>query len=318
MFLVGAELPANYPMGEPVTRLKGHPRPGLILLFAVSTEHFQREGQTGDGRTKLLAGAVRPLAGVPGGRSGNVRVDGGVAAGGSGRVVSGPVLNVRNRTLFHGDNLPVLKGINSGTVDLVATDPPFQKGRDFHATPGSLAAGASFQDRWRWEAEHDRWQTEAEAAGWENIADLITTARVCHSDDMGAFLAFMTVRLIECRRILKPTGSLFLHCDPTASHYLKALLDSLFGVEQFRNEIVWAYTGPGSPKMRQFNRKHDIIFWYSKTGSWTFNRDAVRVPYKKLNTGGWGMTKEVRDEQMSSGKVPETWWPDIALAVRSF
>ena len=94
---------------------------------------------------------------------------------------------------------------------------------------------------------------------------------------MQSYLIFMAVRLLEMHRILKPTGSIYLHCDPTASHYLKLLMDGIFGHGNCRNEIIWAYTGPGSPKMRQFNRKHDTVHWYSRGDKWTFNRDAVRI-----------------------------------------
>ena len=130
---------------------------------------------------------------------------------------------------------------------------------------------------------------------------------------MLAYLSYMAERLAEIHRVLKSTGSVFLHCDPTASHYLKAVMDGVFG-NGFRNEIVWCYTAPGSPRMRQFSRKHDVILWYSKGGEWTFNADAVRVPHKKLNTNRAGamiadaMTSEVRDSYLAKGKVPETWW----------
>ena len=228
-----------------------------------------------------------------------------------------PSPNFANRTLFHSDNLPILQGMDSETVDLVATDPPFNKGRDFHATPDSLAKGARFQDRWSWERDvHEVW-TDAIKDDYPAVWSVIDFARQSYGDDMGAFLCFMGVRIMEMRRILKPTGSLYLHCDPTASHYLKALMDGVFGPKQFRNEIIWAYTGPGSPRMRQFNRKHDIILWYAKGKEWTFNRDEVRVPHKNLNTNRKGrviadpMTPEVRDEYLKIGKVPETWWSEF-------
>ena len=182
-------------------------------------------------------------------------------------------LNVPNRTLFHEDNLPVLKGINSASIDLVATDPPFNKNRKFNSTPGSLADGGSFQDRWRWEPEHDRWQREVADAGWPQIADTIELARSNHSDAMGAFLAFMSVRLIECQRVLKPTGSLYLHCDQTASHYLKVLLDSLFGEKNFRREIIWDL-GTASGYKSQVDgwiRGHDTILYYIM-GEFVFNK----------------------------------------------
>ncbi len=154
-------------------------------------------------------------------------------------------VNFENRTLFHGDNLPVLRGMNSETVDLIATDPPFNKGRDFHATPDSLAAGAKFQDRWSWTDDVEGEWIDQIRDDWPTVWEVIASARAAWGDDMGAFLCFMGVRLIAMHRILKPTGSLYLHCDPTASHYLKALLDAVFGRRNFRNEIVWCYRGGG-------------------------------------------------------------------------
>jgi site-specific DNA-methyltransferase (adenine-specific) len=124
--------------------------------------------------------------------------------------------------------------------------------------------------------------------------------------------------------VLKPEGSFYLHCDPTSSHYLKLILDAIFCAQggEFRNEIIWCYTGPGSPGMRQFMRKHDDIFWYSKSGSsWKFNRDAVRTPhssktranYKKglVGSGFTGADHVIHD----AGKVPEDWW-QYAIAPR--
>ena len=141
---------------------------------------------------------------------------------------------------------------------------------------------------------------------------------------MRAYLAFMAPRLAEIWRLLTPEGSVYLHCDPHASHYLKCMMDAIFGAANFRNEIIWCYTGPGSPKMRQFNRKHDTILWYSKGKTWTFNRDDVRLPYKNPNQtlrremdGGRGIGQDQVQWYRKRGKVPETWWPDIAVAVRS-
>ena len=182
--------------------------------------------------------------------------------------------NWSNRTLFHGDNLDVMRSMNSETVDLIATDPPFNKSRDFHATPDSLSRGASFHDRWSWaEDVHPDWAKEIR----EDIPELmeaIESARDAHSDAMGAYMCYMAVRLREMRRVLKPTGSIYLHCDPTASHYLKAVMDAIFGWRQFRNEIAWVYgeVARGAKSIaRQFARSRDSIFWFSKSGSWTFN-----------------------------------------------
>ena len=133
--------------------------------------------------------------------------------------------NWSNRTLFHGDNLKFLRGMNSESVDLIATDPPFNKSRDFHATPDSLAAGASFQDRWSWEKDtHQDWVDQI-TDDYPRLMEAIESARYAHSDGMGAFMCFMAVRLLEMHRILRSAGSIYLHCDPTASHYLKAVMD---------------------------------------------------------------------------------------------
>lgn len=144
--------------------------------------------------------------------------------------------NWENRTLFHGDNLPFMRAMNSESVHLIATDPPFKKGRDFHATPNSLASGASFQDRWSWERDvHEEWVDQI-TDDFPKVMNVIRGSRDSYGDDMGAFLCFMAVRLLEMHRILRPDGSLYLHCDPTASHYLKELLDAVFGRENFNNQ----------------------------------------------------------------------------------
>ena len=132
--------------------------------------------------------------------------------------------NWKNRTLFHGDNLKFLRAMNTASVHLIATDPPFNKGKDFHATPDSLAKGASFQDRWSWENDvHQDWIDQITDDN-PRLMEAIESARYAHSNGMGAFMCFMAVRLMEMRRILRREGSIYLHCDPTASHYLKACM----------------------------------------------------------------------------------------------
>ena len=175
--------------------------------------------------------------------------------------------NWKNRTLFHGDNLTFLRAMNSESVDLIATDPPFNKSRDFHATPDSLAAGASFQDRWSWERDvHDDWVDKIND-DFPKVMHVIEGSRMSYGDDMGAFLCFMAVRLLEMRRVMKPTASIYLHCDPTASHYLKELLDAIFGRRNFRNEIVWRRTGSHNSADR-FGPIHDTILFYAKSGAY--------------------------------------------------
>ena len=223
--------------------------------------------------------------------------------------------NFANRTLYHGDNLDFLRGLNSETVHLIATDPPFNKGRDFHATPDSLASGAKFQDRWSWADDVEGEWIDQIQDDWPAVWEVIDAARAAWGDDMAAFLCFMGVRLIEMRRVLRANGSLYLHCDPTASHYLKALLDGVFGRRNFQNEIVWCYRGGGVPKTA-FARRHDLILRYSKGKAVTFNVDNVRIPYSEDSAERLRYTARAFRSSGTydtyrpnpRGKHPEDWW----------
>ena len=219
--------------------------------------------------------------------------------------------NWRNRTLFHGDNLKFLRAMNSETVDLIATDPPFNKGRDFQATPDSLASGAKFQDRWSWERDVHRDWVDQITDDCPRLMEAIGSARYVHSDGMGAYLCFMAVRLLEMRRILKDTGSIYLHCAPNASHYLKITMDAIFGWRNFRNEIVWCYAGGGIPK-KDFPRKHDNILRYAKTRK--FYYQPIYRPYS-VGTQQRGRTP-VKGKYFEQGLNPEgtpvnDWWTDL-------
>ncbi len=134
---------------------------------------------------------------------------------------------------------------------------------------------------------------------------------------MKSYLIMMAVRLLEMKRLLKDTGSIYLHCDPTASHYLKMLMDVVFGQNNFRNEIVWCYTGPGNFR-RDFARKHDTIFRYVSGKTWIFNADDVRRPYKATFTparGVHGANKgTASEERHNKGGVPTDWWNDGYLS----
>ena len=170
-----------------------------------------------------------------------------------------------NRTLFLEDNLPVLRGLDSKSVDLIATDPPFNKGvRDFEGTT-KAGVNVSYKDVWNWDDDvHDEW-IEQIREEHPNLFNVIRFTNDSAGSDMGAFLCWMGVRVLEMERVLKDTGSIYLHCDPTASHYLKAMMDAIFGRKNFRNEIVWHYGGRGGKAIaRQFPRNHDIILFYSK------------------------------------------------------
>ena len=226
--------------------------------------------------------------------------------------------SIKNRTIFCHDNLEILRGIDSDCVDLIYLDPPFNKKKTFTAPIGSNAEGASFSDIFREEDVKDDWLLDIKEDNYF-IHNLLSTVKVIEGRASYNFcyLAYMAIRLIECQRVLKPTGSIYLHCDPTMSHYLKLLLDCIFGEANFRNEIIWCYTGP-SNATRDFARKHDVIFRYVCSGDWVFNTDAVRVPYKKLSYqisgGGIGgkLRGEYREAQLKKGKVPETWWDDCS------
>jgi site-specific DNA-methyltransferase (adenine-specific) len=172
-------------------------------------------------------------------------------------------------TLYTNDNLFVLCGLNSNLVDLIYLDPPFNSKRFYSAPIGSKAAGSSFKDMWSWQDVNEAY-LDTLAEKFPSLTKFITETGRIHSKAMMAYLTYMVQRIIEMHRILKDTGSLYLHCDPTASHYLKILLDEIFGKDNFRNEIVWHYrrwTG----KAKKFQALHDIIFWYSKSDNYTFN-----------------------------------------------
>jgi len=191
-----------------------------------------------------------------------------------------PVANWADKTVWTGDNLPIMRGMNSESVDLIYLDPPFNSKQDYAAPIGSAAAGAAFKDTWT--------LTDLDAE-WINLIsgkhhDLWRVIMAAMTPSDKSYLVYMAVRLLEMRRLLKPTGSIYLHCDPTMSHYLKLLMDAVFGRRNFRNEIIWAYTGPSNTK-RWFPRKHDVVLFYTRGDAWHFNWEAVRIPYVKLRTG---------------------------------
>ena len=218
-----------------------------------------------------------------------------------------------SNTLYTHDNLYVLSGMNSESVDLIYLDPPFNSKRMYSAPVGSKAAGASFKDMWSWQ-DVDEYYLDSLASNFPTLARYIASVGQIHSKPMMAYVTYMAQRMIEMYRILKTTGSIYLHCDPTASHYLKHVLDSVFGKNNFRNEIVWCYRGGGSPK-NDFGRRHDIIYRYAKSKELTFNADAIRVPYQAEGLGRkddsmWGRHKGTDKvyKPHPLGKIPEDWW----------
>ena len=178
-----------------------------------------------------------------------------------------------NRTMWTGDNLDIMRGMNSESVDLIYLDPPFNSNRNYAAPIGSEAAGAAFKDTWTLDDVDLAWHGEI-ADQHPALYTIIDAAREAHSKGMQSYLIMMGVRLLEMRRLLKPTGSIYLHCDPTASHYLKMLMDAVLGLGNFRTEIVWKRSSAHSDARqgrRQHGRIHDILLFYTKSEDWTWN-----------------------------------------------
>lgn len=182
--------------------------------------------------------------------------------------------------LYFGDNLDVLREkIPSESIDLIYLDPPFNSKLEYNVLYGTKRSGPSvsqshtFGDTWKWGREAQRALDEAADRHLPAGALLDSFQRVFPKSDMMAYLAMMALRLIELRRVLKPTGSVYLHCDPTASHYLKILLDAIFDARNFQNEIIWRRTrAHNDVKLARFGAIHDVIFYYSRTEQRFFNR----------------------------------------------
>ena len=185
--------------------------------------------------------------------------------------------------LYFGDNLEVLREMEDGQVDLICTDPPFNSGRDYNSFIGdSLAQKKAFTDTWTWDTAAQDARADIEHRA--HNSDIYETLDNClKGDDLAlqnsvsgrsgalrAYLAFMGPRLAEMHRILTQKGSIYLHCDPTASHYLKRLMDVIFGVDNFRNEIVWQRTHAHNSG-KQYGRVHDTILFYSKSSQMVWN-----------------------------------------------
>jgi len=177
----------------------------------------------------------------------------------------------KNRTIYCRDNLDVLYGLNSASVDLIYLDPPFNKNKTFTAPVGTSAEGASFDDIFTKNKVNEDWAFDIE----EDHPPLHTLLDAVKAIEGGAsynyyYLIYMAVRLIECHRVLKDTGSLYLHCDPTMSHYLKLAMDYIFGEKNFRNEIIWHYRR-WTAGNKNFQKMHDIILRYTRSNEFTFN-----------------------------------------------
>lgn len=219
--------------------------------------------------------------------------------------------NWRNRTLWTGDNLDIMRGMNNDSVDLIYLDPPFSSNRNYSAPIGSEAAGAAFKDTWTLDDVDEAWHGEV-ADREPNIYAIIDAAGLSHSKSMKSYLIMMAVRLMEMKRLLKDTGSIYLHCDPTASHYLKTLMDAVFGKDNFRNEVIWCYKSGGASK-RRFARKHDTILYYAKDDKiGIFNPLKVKS-YGQSGGGQGGKVKYFKDEKGTYSIVNARDWWEISM-----
>ena len=251
-----------------------------------------------------------------------------------------------NRTVFISNNLPFLRSLDNESVDLVVIDPPFGKQQTFTGNlkppledkeleneynlltswgvqneddayeiglefPDQTGTTANFNEIWDF-------RYQATEADWNRVNQycpaakhLIEATRYTHSDHIAGYITFMTLRMIEIRRVLKDTGSVYIHCDHTANAYLRQMMDAIFGKDNFRNEIVWAYSGGGVPK-KDYPRKHDVILRYTKTSEYIFNKEYR--PYGKHNTTGMRATTlggTRKAEYRKEGTPVTDWWIDI-------
>ncbi len=219
--------------------------------------------------------------------------------------------NFVDKTIWTGDNLHILRGLNSESVDLIYLDPPFNSNRDYEAPVGSKAAGAAFKDAWTLSDLDVAW-IGLIADEHPSVAHLLDTASRTHGKGMQSYLTMMAVRLLEMRRVLKTTGSIYLHCDPTASHYLKLLMDAIFGAGLYKAEITWQRT-PAHSDSRTFGNVCDKILFY---GTSRINADAIRTPlassyikshYSFSDKRGRYRTDNLTGPGLSSGESGQSW-----------
>ncbi|MDE0122924.1 MAG: DNA methyltransferase [bacterium] len=214
--------------------------------------------------------------------------------------------NWADKTVWTGDNLPIMRGMNSESVDLIYLDPPFNSKQDYAAPIGSAAAGAEFKDTWTLSDLDVEWINLIE----DKYPRLWAVIMAAMTSSDKSYLVYMAVRLLEMRRLLKPTGSIYLHCDPTMSHYLKLLMDAIFGRGQFRNEIIWCYSGGGTPR-KDFPRKHDILLRYARHQDWIFNTEYKAYKENTQQVGKHSTYSGGADIDLARGTPVTDWWTDI-------
>ena len=209
-------------------------------------------------------------------------------------------MNINSKTIFTGDNLPIMRGMNSESVDLIYLDPPFNSKANYAAPIGSEAAGAAFKDTWTLSDVDITWLDLIEAK--HPALNRVIHAAMTNSNK--SYLIYMAVRLLEMKRILKPTGSIYLHCDPTMSHYLKLVMDSIFGKQNFRNEVIWKRTSTKSLAKR-YAVNTDRILYYIKSDGATWNQQYAPYDDEYIQKTFRGRDKHGKygTENLSGGKA---------------
>ena len=208
--------------------------------------------------------------------------------------------------LYYGDNLDILRvHIPDESVDLIYIDPPFNSNQAYNVIfserdgSSSQAQIQAFEDTWHWVETTEQAYHELVGTAPHLLVETIKSFRgILGENNLMAYLVMMALRLVELHRVLKPTGSFYLHCDPTASHYLKIILDQIFGVENFRNEMVWSYRR-WPAKQKNFQKMHDIILFYSKEKQ----ENTFNVIYETLSAGTLKRWKGKKSKVSFEGEI---------------
>jgi len=227
---------------------------------------------------------------------------------------------IMKNTLYYGDNLDILKRyIEDESIDLIYLDPPFKSNQDYNVLfsdrNGTLSNAQIkvFEDTWRWNIEAENAFDELLKFGGKICDVLIGIERFIGRNDMMAYLVMMAPRLIELRRVLKSTGSIYIHCDTTASHYLKIVMDAIFDPRNFKNEIIWKRSHTRSSISKIFRRNHDSIFFYTKTDEYFYNQQYGKLSNASLKLYHYNDKKgryrlvPVLVSGVRHGKTGEVW-----------
>ena len=230
-------------------------------------------------------------------------------------------MEMKKNTLYYGDCLEVMREWPDNAVDLIYLDPPFNSKADYNIIFGTQRNGGdnediaqltAFTDTWEWDEAAEQRVRLIENAIDHPAHRAIRAFREIYPDGSGmlSYLSYMAQRIAEMHRLLKKSGSIYLHCDPTASHYLKLLMDEVFGKKHFKNEVIWHYQTGGAGK-KHYARKHDVLLFYSKSQKFIFNGEDIMAPrtpevLRRLGTGKKSATRATTET-----KLPMDVWTDL-------